>query len=319
MTSNKFEKYWLYKLGELAEKIRWSYLLAEKAVLDVSDIYFFGIGYFEELTGSFTLCGSEIKSDEMTDPMKALAKILVEKKLAERYDTCFSFTLSNERKLLIEKITGKKQVSPVVEEPIKPGQEFQLPPETYKPPASPGSPRRDQEKKPVRPQILYPTPLSYVPRRCLCDHIFSDFKWVELKGSVIDMLPDQPGVYVLRTIEKGRSIRSIISLINRYLGKAGWKDPLSTLSKITHQAKGLTVADCPVLLISSTGNLRKRIQAYSGFQTPISFLLVELLRNKWRIEVGYKVARTRKEARQEVLRLKKRYKAIHGRPPLFDA
>ncbi len=318
MTGNKFEKYWLYKLGELAEKIRWSYLLGEKAVLDVSDIYFFGIGYFEELAGSFTLCGSEIKPGEMTDPVKALAKILAEKKLAEKYDTCFSFTLTNERKLLIEKITDKRQAPPEVEEPIKPDQEFQLPPETYKPPTTLKPPKKEREERPVQPQLPFQTPFSYVPRRCLCDHLFLGFKWVELEGRIIDLLPDQPGVYVLRTIEKGRSIKSILSSINRYLVKTGWKDPLFVLSKILDQAKGLALADCPVLLISSTGNLRKRIQAYSGFQTPLSFLIIELLRNKWRIEVGYKVTRTRKEARHEVLRLRKKYKAIHGRLPLFD-
>ena len=162
--------------------------------------------------------------------------------------------------------------------------------------------------------------------KCMCDYLFNGFRWGELVGIRARDLPNEPGVYVIRVIERGLNVESTISYLNDVLGRTKWYEFLRYVNSRLNRLR--RIGDCPVIYIGSTSGLRgvgakssirSRYVDLAGRRHTAFFPILALLLAGWRLDYGFKTTNSHSEAKELEERLKKEYREIHGALPALVA
>jgi len=159
--------------------------------------------------------------------------------------------------------------------------------------------------------------------KCECDYLFEGFKWGELVSIKVRDLPNEPGVYVIRVIERGLSVEDTIRELNDMLGRTGWYEFLRYVDSRLNRL--WRIGDCPVIYIGSTSGLRSEGSATSSIRSryvdlagrrhTAFFSILALLLAGWRLDYGFLTVNTHREARNLERKLKEEYRRVHGRLP----
>ncbi len=159
--------------------------------------------------------------------------------------------------------------------------------------------------------------------RCECDYLFRGFVWGELVSIRAKDLPNEPGVYVIRVIERGLRVEDTIRRLKSVLGKTKWYELLKYVDLRLNRL--WRIGGCPVIYIGSTSGLRSEGSATSsvrsryvdlaGRRHTAFFSILALLLAGWRLDYGFLTVNTHTEARNLERKLKEEYRRVHGGLP----
>ncbi len=279
---SKYDAYWFRKLDDIAKAIQRAYI-SGKAVLDISGIAGYGKRKPESWYGRFIVCGNTVLRESIAAHLRSLARILTSSGVLESYSCCFSFRVTTNLLLEIERIDYREYMYNTIATP----------------------------NKSLRHSIFRRRPLG---KECICDQLFQGFLWSELSSLKSSRLPGKPGVYVVRVIERDvECLKERLKLLEELILETGWRELIGYVKPRLERV--LKIGDCPVVYIGSSGNLQSRLQDLAGKCHTAFYSILVLLVSKWRLDYGFKTLPSKKEAERLEEELKRRYIACHGRLP----
>ncbi|RLE67503.1 MAG: hypothetical protein DRJ43_07325 [Thermoprotei archaeon] len=152
---------------------------------------------------------------------------------------------------------------------------------------------------------------------CACDEVFREFWWSELTRIDPRRLPREPGVYAIRVLERGRDPLYVYDEAMKWLNKTRWSALISYAGRRLRRLR--RIGECPVIYIGATtgrrGHIRSRYRDLAGVRHTALFPILALLLAGWRLEYGYTITKSSKEAKELEKRIKDQYRSVHGRPP----
>ncbi len=283
---SKYDGYWLSMMDELRGAIKRAYVDGV-VVIDVSDIVRYGERKPESWYGSVVVCRDGVRDKRVVMAhLRSLANILVKEGVLASYNVCFRFKMTRDRKLVVEKVL---QCESVV------------------------------GKRLVREGLTRYTGYRRSPSgaSCVCDWLFKDMIWQELVMVKLSSLPRKPGVYVIRVVEKGKDVDTLIQEFRNTILGTGW---LELIDYVYSRLERLyRIRGCPVIYIGSTDNIQSRYKDLAGRRHTAFFPILALLLGGWRLDYGYKTVTTKDQAQHLEEELKTKYRRIHGTlPPLVE-
>ena len=162
---------------------------------------------------------------------------------------------------------------------------------------------------------------------CVCDEVFKDFQWGDLKKLGRRELPMSRGVYVLRlVVDESEEPSDLYQRVDaayaralELLEKSGWRELKGYFGKRVKRIKNIDPVKCPVIYIGATGrgsgNLRSRFQNLAGLRHTIFYPVFALLLAGWDIDFGWMEF---EDAFSLENQLMTRYKAVHKDIPALN-
>lgn len=99
---------------------------------------------------------------------------------------------------------------------------------------------------------------------------------------------------MIRVIKRGESLIKVKLRLDEIILQAGW-DELSR-----HVASRLVrifrIKDCPLIYLGSTDNIKLRFKDLAGRRHTVFFPILTLMLSKWRLDYGFKMVSSKKEA-----------------------
>jgi len=286
---SKYDKYWVRKLDELIKAIDTAYA-SGSSIIDISDIASYGRRKPESWYGKIILCKNNIVKDNVMVHLKSLGRILIDNDVLSRYEFCFSFKVTKDLKLVIERFSRDS---------IKNYRSFSM------------VRGRSREHSLINKVSKFrETPLGM---NCKCDPVFHGFLWHELSTLRATDLPKKPGVYAIRIIEKGDDPIKVKYRLENVILKTGWNELIKYVGN--RLIRVLQIRDCPVIYIGSTESIRSRYKELAGRRHTAFFPILALLLNGWKLDYGFKTALSENKAIQLERDLKRKYIGIHGTLP----
>lgn len=283
---SKYDKYWVRKLDELIKAIDTAYA-SGSSIIDISDISSYGRRKPESWYGKIVLCKNSIVKDNVMVHLKSLGRVLLGNDVLKRYEFCFSFKVTKDLKLEIERLSRDY---------IKNYRSF------------PMIMRRSREHLMINKVSKFrESPLGV---KCKCDPVFHGFLWHELSTLGASDLPKKPGVYVIRIIERGDDPMRAKYLLEDIILKTRWSELIKYVGN--RLIRILQIRDCPVIYIGSTESIRSRYKDLAGRRHTAFFPILALLLSGWKLDYGFKIVSSKSEAEQMERELKRKYICIHG-------
>jgi len=157
--------------------------------------------------------------------------------------------------------------------------------------------------------------------KCKCDPLFEGFEWYELTSIRAKDLPSRPGVYIIRVVERGCSVREAIKYFNEILGRTEWKEFLKYVDSRLERLRRISA--CPVIYIGSTtglkggksSSIRTRYKDLAGRRHTVFFPILALLLAKWKLCFGFITVENHKKAKEIERKLKEEYRKVHDKLP----
>ncbi|MBN1682661.1 hypothetical protein JW865_03815 [Candidatus Bathyarchaeota archaeon] len=159
---------------------------------------------------------------------------------------------------------------------------------------------------------------------CICDDVFKDFKWLNLKEAQNKDICPTKGVYALRLqIDNSdpffleNKLKHTIEFAENTIKKSEWKELISYYSSRIQRLKQIEPLICPIIYIGAVGKgkgtLRGRFIDLAGHRHTVFYPIFCLLSTGWEIEFGYK------NIENDVFKIenqfKEQYENKHGKYP----
>jgi len=149
---------------------------------------------------------------------------------------------------------------------------------------------------------------------CLCNNLFEGFKWLDLEEAESSRLPSMPGVYVIRIKKRGKDPVKIYSDFIKLVRASRWIEFERYIVSRLERLK--RIEKCPIIYIGAApSSIKLRYRDLLGVRHTIHYPILALLIGGWRLEYGFRIVNTRKDALDLEKELKRRYREIHGKLP----
>ncbi len=294
---SKYDAFWLKNIDKIREIIKKAYF-SGSASIDISEIVKYGRRKRDSWYGKIVICRVEIVKNSIMVHLRSLDRIILGNNLLNKYDSCFSFTVTKDLILLVKKIDNTNILDSTSTKTISESHTLEIQ-NINKPSLSSHNLFRN---KPIGP-------------KCECDQILKGFRWHELSTLKSSQLPREPGVYIIRVIEKGEDLINAKLKLKEIVLQSGWDE---LIRYVTNRLTRLfRIRNCPLIYIGSTGNIRSRFKDLAGRRHTAFFPILALLLSGWKLDYGFRIVASKNAAEHLEEELKKKYQRIHGFLPAF--
>ncbi len=288
---SKYDRFWLKNINIIRDVIRTAYINGS-ASIDISEISKYGKRRRDSWYGKIVICRDKIVKDSVMVHLKSLGRLILSNSLLIEYDSCFSFTVTKVLRLLVKKLNDIVFIEPSAF--VKKSNRITYGTLSISKSSSSNNLFRN---KPLGPE-------------CKCDYIFEGFYWHELPTLKASQLPGRPGVYVIRVIERGGDLINTKLKLEEIVYQTNWDELIKYVT--SRLVRVLRIRYCSLIYIGSTDNIKLRFKDLAGRRHTAFFPILALLLNKWKLDYGFKIVSTKKEAERLEEELKKKYQKIHG-------
>lgn len=147
---------------------------------------------------------------------------------------------------------------------------------------------------------------------CICDPLFTGFRWRDLNSFSLDEIKPETGVYAIRYNSKGLDIDQTIQKTKDFFIKAQWGSLNDYVFNRLDRLR--SIVDCPILYIGSApsidaGGLKSRYKDLCGRRHTIFYPVLALLVAGWNLQWGRNKTVKPKMVEKELV---DSYREIHG-------
>ncbi len=239
-------------------------------------------------TDKMIICGDKVFLKPRYSLLKSLLKILLEREKISTYVDCLLFKITSDLELVIKKTNYYDSLKYVGK----------------------------------KESILTTSLMKYARFRsfplgtkCICDKLFTNYKWRELVLlSPVD-LPSKPGIYIIRIIDCGRDLRDISYKLIEDLAKTRWGELIKYAYLRIRKLEN--ISNCPVIYIDHSVNLRNKYRDITHLKHSLSIVFLGMIMHGWRLDYGFKIT-SRNKLLEEYEEILKKYTEIHGNVPAFN-
>ena len=287
---SKYDSFWESIANQLRNAIEKAYVDG-LAVIDISEIRSYG--QRDSWYDRVVIYDNEVIKEPTATHLKSLSRFIIENDLLKGYDVYFKFTVTKDLKLKVE-VIEKAKSQDTKECKFIPGHITS----------------KHFLEEQIHVDCFYKNPKG---PQCKCDEIFKDFLWRDLEDIKSTKLPNKPGVYVIRVLERGNDPHEICIKF-RKMFKVKW---VALREYIDSRLKRLErIEKCPILYCGvATKSIKSRYEDLAGKRHTAFFPVLALLLGGWRLEYGFTIVNTEEQAMRLEEELKRKYIKIHGRLP----
>ena len=285
---SKYDKFWTENIDRLIRSIETAYT-AGNAIVDISDISEYGRRSKDSWYGKIIICKDKVVKGNVMVHLKSLGRILLRNNLLKKYDCCFSFTVSKNLMLVVKRLDNLNL--------IRSNTLFKF-----------RISKEERAKKTLRFNVVKSSMFRDKPLgpKCICDDILKDFLWHELSALRASDLPNKPGVYVIRVIDRGEDLVNAKLKLSKIVMDTGWNELIKYVE--SRLVRLLRIKSCPLIYIGSTDSIKSRFKDLAGIRHTAFFPILALLLSRWRLDYGFKTASSKKEAAYLEEELKAKYR-----------
>ncbi len=283
---SKYDKFWTSIFNDIHNAL----IKVDKKGLVILSIK--KIKQFSSLRTNWTdkmiICGNKVFLEPKYPPLRSLLKILFERENINKYKDCVMFKITSNLELVIKKINYYESLKYIS----------------------------------MKESILATSLIKYskfrsfpLGRKCICDKIFSNYKWRELVLLSPTDLPSSPGIYVIRIIEPGKDLRNVSYNLIENLAKTKWRELIKyayyRIRKLEY------ISNCPIIYIDHSVNLKNRYRDIIYLKHSLSIVFLGMTMYGWRLDFGFvTIGKTKLLKNYEEIINK--YIEIHGDLPAFN-